>query len=225
MECQIARFQISRPWKGTAITLCFCIKGPVARDISIYTCRHGKCIPFEYDRSISHQGTPCDVLYEQGVTYVYLSSRRAEGSLPRYIDIFDETNLFFNVSVPARCLTEARKVLCHYFLPTCGNMTTFEPPTSVCEDVCERLRNLCPLEFNQLSLYFKSNSKILAPLGVTMINCSNTGEYIDPLHHCCSDLNIDIRKFLIFHLHLLLSDIFNLSLHKIKQFWSFGARP
>ena len=157
-----------------------------------FTSRHGKCIPF--NSSSTPQGTPCDVLYEQGVTYVYLSNRRANGDLRKYIDIFDETQLFFNTSVPPQCLTEARKILCHYFLPTCGNSTVFQPPTSVCKEMCWHLQNLCPIAFDQLATYFRGNSAMLAPLGVTMINCSNTGEYVDPLEHCCSDLDITIRE-------------------------------
>ena len=179
----------------------------------------GKCIPYQYDNNISPHGTPCDVFYEQGVTYVYLSSRRAKGNLQRYVEIFDETQLFFNVSIPARCVTEARKILCHYFLPTCGNETTFEPPTSVCEDVCEHLRNLCPSEFKQLSLYFMSKKIELGELGVTMIDCSNTGEFIDPLQHCCSDLDIDIRKcFMYTYLKIQFNCDIYFSLHKIGQF-------
>ena len=62
---------------------------------------------------------------------------------------------------------------------------------SVCQDVCDHLHNLCPLLFEQLEVYF---SGTVTPEGVTMINCSDTGEYIAPLQHCCEDLDIDIRK-------------------------------
>ena len=108
--------------------------------------------------------------------------------------MFDDTQLFFDSRVPLRCLDEARAILCHYFLPPCGNETVFEPPSSVCEETCDYLRYLCPEEFEALMEYFRSREHILGRLGVTMINCSNTGEYIAPLDHCCSDLNIEIRK-------------------------------
>ena len=36
----------------------------------------------------------------------------------------------------------------------------------------------------------KRSTKILAPLGLTLINCSNTGEYLPPNQHCCTNLDI-----------------------------------
>ena len=127
---------------------------------------------------------------------MFLSSRRTGGNFDRYLRFFQDTKLFFDL-IPPECINEARKVLCHYYLPTCGNSTVFEPPTSVCEDVCEHLRNLCPDQFQQLSLHFLLNADVLAPAGLTMINCMNTGDYISPLQHCCSDLDIKIREFWI----------------------------
>ena len=124
---------------------------------------------------------------------MFLSSRRAGGDFNRYLRIFRDTALFFSF-IPERCINEARKILCHYYLPTCGNSTVFEPPTSVCEDVCNHANYICPDEFRQLTLHFTNNAGELRPLGLTMINCSNTGDFISPLQHCCSDLGIDIRK-------------------------------
>ena len=121
---------------------------------------------------------------------MYLSSQRARGDFETYLDYFGDTQLFFNL-IPDECIDVARKVLCHYFLPTCGNSTVFEPPASVCQDVCEHLRNLCPVLFEQLRLHFLRNAPLLAPNGLTMINCSNTGDFIEPLNHCCTDLDID----------------------------------
>ena len=39
------------------------------------------------------------------------------------------------------------------------------------------------------------NKNILAPHGLTMINCSNTGEYLPFNQHCCTNLDIEICKF------------------------------
>jgi hypothetical protein len=150
---------------------------------------YGSCFP--YDTSSTPSGTPCDEIYTQQETYVFLSSRRAEGDFNRYLTQFQDTTLFFSL-IPAKCINEARKILCHYYLPTCGNATVFEPPTSVCEDVCEHLKNICPDQFQQLALHFLLNSGVLQPLGLTMINCLDTGDYISPLQHCCSDLGIEI---------------------------------
>ena len=146
------------------------------------------------------------------MTYVYLSQRRAGGNYQRYLNFFRDTTLFFNL-ISEECMDEARKILCHYYVPTCGNSTAFRPPTSVCQDVCEHFRNLCPLEFMQLMEHFETNADFLAPEGLTMINCSNTGEFIDPLQHCCSDLDIEIRKWLQRHLYPSNNYVCNLLLH------------
>ena len=95
-------------------------------------------------------------------------------------------------------MDEVREVLCHYYLPPCGNATVFELPTSVCEDVCEHLENLCPEVVREIDIFFETNKEILAPYGLTMINCSNTGDYLPPIQHCCSSLGIDIRKFSVY---------------------------
>ena len=152
---------------------------------------YGTCQP--YSTGFTHEGIPCDDLYTQHETYVYLSPLRGQGSLEYYIYKFRNTQLFFNF-IPMDCIVESRKILCQYYLPTCGNSTIFQPPTSVCQDVCEHFKTQCPQVYQQLSQYFTSNEEDLAPLGLTMINCSNTGDFIDPLKHCCTDLDIEIRK-------------------------------
>jgi c-mer proto-oncogene tyrosine kinase/anaplastic lymphoma kinase/receptor tyrosine kinase len=150
--------------------------------------RDGNCIPF-YTGSTPH-GTPCDVLYKEDITYVYISNHRRGGNFQEYLRFFLDATLTFNLIQP-KCINEARKILCHYFLPTCGNETVFVPPTSVCQGVCEYLRSLCPKEFAALADYFSSRPD-LGHSGITLLNCSNTGEYIAPLNHCCSDLDIAI---------------------------------
>ena len=69
----------------------------------------------------------------------------------------------------------------------------FEAPTSLCEDICDYFSRICHEEFGDLAEYYM-NIVDFSKYGVTMINCSNTGEYLDPLGHCCSDLKIEIRK-------------------------------
>ena len=93
-------------------------------------------------------------------------------------------------------MSEVRRIFCHYFLPTCGNITSFEPPISICDYVCEHIESLCPEVVDEIRIYFENNKNILAPLGLTMINCSNTGEYLPPFHqNCCTNLDIKICKF------------------------------
>ena len=162
--------------------------------------RYGRCFPYETS------STPCDELYTEGETYVFLLSRRAGGNFNLYLAVFQNSQPYIDI-FPPECIDKARKIFCHYYLPTCGNSTVFEPPTSVCEDVCEHLRNLCPDQFQQLALHLNLNAELFSPFGLTMIDCMNTGDYISPLQHCCSDLDIEIRESTIHELSYIMMHI------------------
>ena len=149
---------------------------------------------------------------------MYIPFRRTGGNIGQIVRFFRQAHLFFNL-IPKECNSEARKILCHHYLPPCGNSTMFEPPASVCQDVCDHLHNLCPLLFEQLEVYF---SGTVTPEGVTMINCSDTGEYIAPLQHCCEDLDIDIRKQPPKNSMSVIIVFF--SMYKGKRFWCSNTR-
>ena len=155
-------------------------------------CRFGNCVPYD---TRAYPGIPCDSLYGQGETYVYIPFTRGRigGNFDNYVLFFRDTELAFNF-IPEECIVEARSILCQYFFPPCGNTTVFEPPESVCEDVCEYLLTLCPEEYALLEEYFNERAHLLLPYGIDLMNCSNTGKYLQPLNYCCSDLSINIRK-------------------------------
>ena len=151
------------------------------------TYRYGNCVP--YNSSSLRQGTPCDDLYIQNVDYVFIPFDRANGTLENYLYFVEKTRIAFNLA-PEICKHEAKVVFCHYFLPPCGNSAVFEPPTSVCKDVCSYTHSLCPEQWALVKEFMKNQPRYVEN-GFTMINCSNTGEYLDPLSHCCEDLGIN----------------------------------
>ena len=83
-----------------------------------------------------------------------------------------------------------KKVEFHYRFPPCGNSSVFQLPTSVCEDVCKHFRSVCSEVVNDLNVYYTSNAEIFEQMGVRAMNCSNTGDSLDKLEHCCTDLGI-----------------------------------
>ena len=153
--------------------------------------RYGKCI--RYDTSNMALGLPCDDLFKQGVENVFLPNDRANGNFQHYIQIIGNVQFVFSL-IPQRCAEEAKLILCHYFFPPCGNSTVFNPPTSVCGEVCDYLQSLCPDEFASATAHFGGQPRLME-LGFTMINCSHTGEYLEPLQYCCSDVDVEIRKY------------------------------
>ena len=119
----------------------------------------------------------------QNVDYVFIPYNRAGGDSEKFLRLVGYTDFLFNSEISELCRNETKPVLCHYFLPPCGNSAVFELPTSVCEDTCNNLRSLCPFEW-ELARQLIEDGPNSAEKGFTMINCSNTGEYLPP-SHCC----------------------------------------
>ena len=44
--------------------------------------------------------------------------------------------------------------------------------------------------FNELDVYYKNNVEVFEQMGLTALNCSNTGDSLDQLKYCCTDLGI-----------------------------------
>ena len=123
---------------------------------------------------------------------MFIPHNRVDGNLQYYLSFVDgDTQLIFSY-IPEKCREEAKVVFCHYYFPKCGNSTVFEPPTSACEDTCNHLRSLCPIEWELAREYFEERPD-LAEKGFTLVNCSNTGEYLPP-SHCCEVPGIEKCK-------------------------------
>lgn len=157
---------------------------------TIHLCayRFGSCVPYP----ARDQSIPCDALYTPGVDHIFVSYRRTGGNIDRYLDRIEVTAGLVLAVFRDECQDAAVRVLCQFFLPPCGNSTIFEPPTSVCMEACNYLRDTCPTEWDQVIAIFEENDSEIRPYGANFINCRNTGEYLNPLPHCCSDVGVDI---------------------------------
>ena len=151
--------------------------------------RFGNCVPYEN----SDQGIPCGDIYTPGVDHIYVSYRRTGGNIDSYLRVLTESAGLLFAVFQDECHDPATRILCHYYLPPCGNSTIFEPPTSVCMETCNYLRQLCPSVWDDVLAFFEENISIVSTYGTSFINCSNTGEFLDPLPYCCSDAGVDIR--------------------------------
>lgn len=89
-----------------------------------------------------------------------------------------------------RCYDVARQVICHYYLPPCGNSTHFEPPTSVCQETCREVEQLCGEEWENVVALFDQNRIALELDGTTFIDCADPGKQLYPVPHECKDVNI-----------------------------------
>ena len=100
-----------------------------------------------------------------------------------------------------RCYDAARRIICHFYLPPCGNSTIFELPTSVCKETCYAVQDMCGEEWENVVSMFEQRA--------TFIECEDTGKHLNPLLYNCSDLGILCDCFRI-SCRLLLSDVLDL---------------
>ena len=91
--------------------------------------------------------------------------------------VFDTTS--------SRCQDLIRRVLCLYYYPPCGFNGTFTPPVSICPEECLYVQHECADAWNQLESLLGISGSVLG-----FINCSNPGQILDPLPHCCVDAGI-----------------------------------
>ena len=136
------------------------------------------------------QGNQCGFLYTPDVDNVYVPFQREFENFDQYIT-FADIAVLTPFLIPSKCIDPFMRIFCHFFLPPCGNSTVLELPTSVCMETCKSVQEICPLEWERLLTYYEANDIFFRRNGLTFINCSNTGEYLNPLPYCCSDVGVD----------------------------------
>ena len=131
----------------------------------------------------------CDDLYEIGVDYVYVPKNRVHGRFSRLISDIAAVYGTHLLTIE-KCYEPARRVLCHFFLPPCGNVTVFQPPTTVCPEQCKLIGELCPTEWAKVVHLFSTYDIGLSEDGLQLIDCN---KHLSPLPYCCSDINVGVN--------------------------------
>ena len=112
---------------------------------------------------------------------IYISNTRGNTQLHLTTTLNAVTSVVFDTT-SSRCQDLIRRVLCLYFYPPCGFNGTLSAPVSICPEECVYVQNECTNAWNQL--------KSLVSINLGFINCSNPGQILDPLPHCCVDAGI-----------------------------------
>ena len=87
-------------------------------------------------------------------------------------------------TVSSHCQDLIRSVLClHYYTP-CGFDAAL---VSICPEECFYVQKSCAQIWNQLQRLLR-----ISGTDLRFINCSNPGQILDPLPHCCVDAGITI---------------------------------
>ena len=117
-----------------------------------------------------------------GIDYVYISKGKDPKFYTDLLKVMVEFHEFVRVSFKDyECANTTIRMLCHYYLPPCGNSTHYEPPISVCPVACEALKEKCTIFFNAFQRKLMVNTS-------DRLDCFKS--VIDPLPHICSNLDI-----------------------------------
>ena len=156
--------------------------------------RYGSCVPFS-PYLLGTGGIPCDEVYETGTDYVYI--KNGNESLQPLSLLGGIENQLHDLFSTDDCTLSTIRMMCHYYLPPCGNSTHFEPPTSVCSDACVLLSQMCPFHWTYI---------VESELGLIdsyPLNCSYMDySVLNPLPHSCSNLGIYTSGCISKYLHI-----------------------
>ena len=64
------------------------------------------------------------------------------------------------------CVKQVFRVLCHFYLPPCGNTTHLVPPSSICQEECQMVQENCQKTWNSVLLTVSDIDPI--------VNCNDT---------------------------------------------------
>ncbi len=144
--------------------------------------RYGNCVPYVTSRG----GGPCDTEFEIGVDYVYIPYTRLNGNITELNLVLETFNFFFS-ELLSDCMPIVLRGLCFYYYPPCGNSTHFVPPPALCHDDCVAAQTeLCLNQYIALHSYIANTvTTDLEAIGLNIVNCSDPGEFVNPLPHCC----------------------------------------
>ena len=82
------------------------------------------------------------------------------------------------------CVEQVYRVICHYYLPPCGNTTHTLPPSSLCQEECLYVEKSCQAMWQAAQIVFTDPP---------FIDCEATSKLLFPLPNCCTGGGIAIR--------------------------------
>ena len=161
--------------------------------------------------------TLCDGAVDENVN-IYIGNARKQAELTSTLN--GAISVVFDTS-SSRCQDLIRHVLCLYYYPPCSFNGTFTPPVSLCPEECLYIQNQCLDKWNQLERLLGIPGSYLS-----FINCSNPGQILDPLPHCCVDAGITIAgQTQHSSIEIFVAKTWNsLSIHLLKEFTKFHFR-
>ena len=126
----------------------------------------------------------CADVLQLGVDFVYIShSHGSQSDVTTLLNNNIETVVDLFTTHDKDCVDLVFRVICHYYFPSCGNITHTLPPHSMCQEECAHVQSTCGATWQAAALAFNPDP---------FINCSDTSRLLFPLPNCCTGTGITI---------------------------------
>ena len=111
--------------------------------------RYGEC--FNYTKI-------CDDVLRLNLDYVYAkSSLGDQKTIARLLNMkITEIETVLD-GLDEDCVKQVFRILCHFYLPPCGNTTHPAPPSSICQEECQMVQENCHKTWTSVLLTFKAD--------------------------------------------------------------------
>ena len=142
-------------------------------------CSFGKCEVYEFSADV------CNLILRLGVDFVYVSNKLG-GSQNNISTLLNDKIHSVKDIIATHdedCVDDVYRVICSYYLPTCGNFTQSISPSSLCPEECIYVRDKCQDTWVVVNLAFTDPQ---------FIECNDTSHLIFPLPNCCTGFGIEL---------------------------------
>ena len=128
--------------------------------------------------------TACDYMLNSGIDYVYASFKLGSQSTISHLlnEAVKNVEQLIDKRDEDQCIKQVFRVLCHFYLPPCGNSTHPVPPSFICQEECQMVQEMCKKTWTFFDVVLRDKS----------IDCSDTSRLLFPVSHCCSDAGLDL---------------------------------
>ena len=127
----------------------------------------------------------CNHLLRLGVDFVYVSNKLggSQNNISTLLNDKIQSVKDIIATHDMDCVDHIYRVICHYYLPTCGNFTHSILPSSLCQEECIYVQDNCQDTWQVVKLAF---------IDPQFIDCDDTSHLIFPLPNCCTGLGIEL---------------------------------
>ena len=145
---------------------------------------YGECSVYKSETVV------CDGVLIFGITNVYATSVLGDQSTIAALLNQHIRNMETVLSdLDEECVKQVFRVLCHFYLPPCGNTTHPVPPSSICQEECQMVQDKCWATWESVLLTVSDLDLI--------INCNDTSTLLFPVPHCCTGAGLGLLLYYI----------------------------